>query len=77
MAKDPPTREQLEKWIDESRLGDFINAKGQTFKKMGLSLEKLTKKKAIDLAVGEPNLLRRPILVKGKKVVFGYKPEEY
>jgi len=40
---------------------------------MGLSLEKLTKKKAIELALKEPNLLKRPIVVMGKKVVFGYR----
>jgi arsenate reductase-like glutaredoxin family protein len=40
---------------------------------MGLSLEKLTKAKAIELALKEPNLLRRPIVVAGKKVVFGYR----
>ncbi len=44
---------------------------------MGLSIEKLTKKKAIELALEEPNLLKRPIFVKGRKVVFGYKPEKY
>jgi len=40
---------------------------------MGLSLEKLNKKKAIELALQEPNLLKRPIVVKGKKVVFGWR----
>lgn len=40
---------------------------------MGLSLEKLTKKKAIELALQEPNLLKRPIVVMGKKVTFGYR----
>jgi arsenate reductase-like glutaredoxin family protein len=25
----------------------------------------------------DPNLIRRPLVLSGRKVVFGYKPEEY
>lgn len=44
---------------------------------MNLGARKLTKSQAIDLMVKEPNLIRRPLLLKGKKAVFGYKPDEY
>ena len=36
-----------------------------------------SKKEAIDLMVQQPNLIRRPILVKGKTVVFGFDRERY
>ena len=36
-----------------------------------------SKKEAIDLMVENPNLIRRPILIKGSKVVFGYDKEQY
>ena len=31
----------------------------------------------IDLMLKEPRLIRRPILVTGKKVLFGFNPTEY
>jgi arsenate reductase-like glutaredoxin family protein len=31
-----------------------------------------SKKEAIDLMTAQPNLIRRPILVRGSKVVFGF-----
>ncbi len=31
----------------------------------------------IDLMLGEPRLIRRPILITGKKVLFGFDAEEY
>ena len=37
----------------------------------------MTKKQAINLMMEEPNLIRRPIVLAGRKAVFGYKPEEY
>ena len=36
-----------------------------------------SKKEAIDLMMEQPNLIRRPILVRGSKVTFGFNKEEY
>ena len=36
-----------------------------------------SKKEAIDLMMEQPNLIRRPILVRGSKVIFGFKKDEY
>jgi arsenate reductase-like glutaredoxin family protein len=36
-----------------------------------------TKKEAIDLMVENPNLIRRPILVQGSKVTFGFDKDAY
>ena len=36
-----------------------------------------SKKEAIDLMMAQPNLIRRPILVRGSKVTFGFNKEQY
>jgi arsenate reductase-like glutaredoxin family protein len=36
-----------------------------------------SKKEAIDLMMEQPNLIRRPILVRGSKATFGFKKEDY
>jgi arsenate reductase-like glutaredoxin family protein len=36
-----------------------------------------SKKEAIDLMVAQPNLIRRPILIQGRRVVFGFDKEAY
>ncbi len=77
LAKDPPSRELLERLIDEKHLEDFINTRSPVYKEMNLGARKLTKSQAIDLMMKEPNLIRRPLLLKGKKAVFGFKPDEY
>ena len=77
LAKEPPSRELLEKLIDEDHLEDFVNTRSPAYKERGLDVAKMTKKQAINLMMEEPNLIRRPIVLAGRKAVFGYKPEEY
>ena len=36
-----------------------------------------SKKEAIALMMENPNLIRRPIVIKGSKVVFGFDKEQY
>ena len=36
-----------------------------------------SKKEAIDLMMEQPNLIRRPILIRGSKVIFGFDKEQY
>jgi arsenate reductase-like glutaredoxin family protein len=36
-----------------------------------------SKKEAIALMMENPNLIRRPILIRGSKVVFGFDKDEY
>jgi arsenate reductase-like glutaredoxin family protein len=37
----------------------------------------MTKRQAIDLMMEEPNLIRRPLLVRGGRAVFGFDAEKY
>ena len=77
-AKDPPSRELLERLVDESRLEDFINKRSPSYKERNLGARKLTKKQAIDLMMEDPNLIRRPIVLSGaKRAVFGFDAEAY
>jgi arsenate reductase len=77
LAKEPPSRELLERLIDEKHLERFVNPRSPAFKERNLDLAKLTKSQAIALMLEEPNLIRRPLVVAKGKAVFGYGPEAY
>ncbi len=77
LAKEPPSRELLERLVDESHLEDFLNHRSPAYKELGLDRKRLTKSEAIDLMLREPNLIRRPLVVTKGKAVFGYKPDQY
>jgi arsenate reductase-like glutaredoxin family protein len=72
--KNPPTREFLEKHVDATKFLDYVSARSPVFKTQPLPR---TKKEALDLMVEQPNLIRRPVLVRGGKVTFGFDKEVY
>ena len=72
--RNPPTREFLERHIDATRFLDFVSTRSPVFKERALPR---SKKEAIDLMMENPNLIRRPILIKGGTVIFGFDKDRY
>ncbi len=72
--KTPPSRDFLEKHIDRERFLDFVSTRSPVFKGRPLPA---SKKEAIDLMMENPNLIRRPILIRGSKVTFGFDKDAY
>jgi len=74
ITKEPPPRAFLEKHVGADRFADFVSRRSPVFKDRPLPA---SKKDAIDLMLEQPNLIKRPILVAGLKVLFGFDKEEY
>ena len=72
--RDPPDRAFLEKHVESDRFLDFVSTRSPVFKQRPLPR---SKREAIDLMMEQPNLIKRPILVRGAKVVFGFQKENY
>jgi arsenate reductase-like glutaredoxin family protein len=60
--------------VDAGRFLDFVSTRSPVFKERPLPR---SKKEAIELMMEHPNLIRRPILIKGSKVIFGFDKEAY
>jgi arsenate reductase-like glutaredoxin family protein len=72
--KEPPSREFLEKHIDPDRFLDFVSTRSPVFKERPLPR---SKKEAIDLMMENSNLIRRPIMIRGSEVIFGFDKDRY
>ena len=72
--KKPPTREFLERHVDSERFLDYVSTRSPVFKDRPLPK---SKKEAIDLMMQNPNLIRRPVLIRGSKVTFGFDKTAY
>jgi arsenate reductase-like glutaredoxin family protein len=72
--KEPPSRAFLEEHIDAERFLDFVSLRSPVFKERPLPK---SKGEAIAMMMENPNLIRRPIMIKGAKVIFGFDKEQY
>jgi arsenate reductase len=72
--KQPPPREFLEKHVPAGGFQEFVSRRSPVFKERPLPT---TKRELIDLMLEQPNVIRRPILVKGARVLFGFDKDEY
>jgi arsenate reductase-like glutaredoxin family protein len=60
--------------VDDEHFLDYVSTRSPVFKQRPLPR---SKKEAIDLMVEQPNLIRRPVLIRGSKVIFGFDKEAY
>lgn len=72
--REPPSRAFLEKHVDAKNFLDYVSKRSPVFKTRPLPA---SKKEAIDLMMEQPNLIRRPVLVKGNTVTFGFDKDTY
>lgn len=72
--RNPPDRAFLERHIEAGRVLDFVSTRSPVFKQRPLPKSKT---EAIDLMMEQPNLIKRPILIRGGKVTFGFDKAKY
>jgi arsenate reductase (glutaredoxin) len=76
--KNPPTRETLEKIIDmlDGPVADLVR-KDKRFKELGLKADDYVQKKAVvALLLEHPELMQRPIVIRGKRAIIARPPEK-
>ena len=76
--KDHPTRESLEKIIDmlDGPVGDLVR-KDKRFKELGLNPNDYADKKTVvALLLKHPELMQRPIVIRGKHAIIARPPEK-
>jgi arsenate reductase-like glutaredoxin family protein len=71
------TEAELDKLIGARNHLDFLNPKNDLYRERGMKEKPPGRAEAIRLMSANPNLIRRPLLVSGKTVLFGFKPEEW
>ena len=68
--------DELESLIGERDYKLFLNTRNELYRERGMSKNPPPRKEAIRMMSEHPNLIKRPILVKGNKIVLGWNPEE-
>jgi Spx/MgsR family transcriptional regulator len=72
LAKERLSSAELEKLIGNRDHTDFLNTRNETYREENMKENPPSRKEAIKWMSKEPNLIRRPVVVAGGRVVLGF-----
>jgi Spx/MgsR family transcriptional regulator len=72
LVKDRMSAAELQKLIGKHDHEDFLNPRNEIFQKKKMDENPPSRREAISLMAKNPNLIRRPVVVAGGRVVIGY-----
>ncbi len=68
----PPLEEVLAMIIDRYGVKGSMNPRSAIYKEKGLGKDPPSKGEAIELMLKDPNLIKRPVIKKGDRVLIGF-----
>ncbi len=80
IVDEPPTVSELKTWISASGVGvrKWLNTSGLSYRTLGKAkVDAASDAEIVKWLAADGKLVKRPVLVKGKTVLVGFKPEAY
>lgn len=77
LGKSPMTTEELDLLIGQHDYKLFLNSRNELYRARKMKEHPPTRAEAVKLMAHEPNLIKRPLLVRGQKVVYGFDEEGF
>jgi arsenate reductase len=68
---------ELEELIDGRDYKEFLNTRNELYRSRKMKEHPPSRAEAIKLMAKEPNLIRRPVVLRGSQVVLGFDEEAY
>ena len=75
LAKERLSAAELEKLIGPRDHTEFLNPRNELFRRKKIKENPPTRREAIRMMAQEPNLIRRPVILCGGRVVLGFDAE--
>ena len=75
-GKNPLSENELREIIGEGPVENFLNTRTPLYREKNMKQKSPSIAEAIKLMLKEPNLLRRPVIIKGKKKLAGFNETE-
>jgi arsenate reductase (glutaredoxin) len=69
--------DELDKLIGKRDYLAFLNPRNELYRERGMRENPPSRDEALKLMAANPNLIKRPILVKGRSVLLGFEEEEW
>jgi Spx/MgsR family transcriptional regulator len=75
-GKNPLSEKELREIIGDEPIEPFLNTRTPLYREKNMKQKPPTKDQAISLMLKDPNLLKRPVIIKGKKKITGFNETE-
>jgi Spx/MgsR family transcriptional regulator len=76
LDKERVTSDELEQLIGDRDHREFLNTRNELYRRKNMKENPPSRADAIRMMVSEPNLIRRPVIVAGGRVVLGFDQEK-
>jgi arsenate reductase-like glutaredoxin family protein len=77
LDKQPLSESELDNLIGNRDYKDFLNTRNELFRERNMSEKPPARAEAIKLMSKTPNLIRRPLLVRGTQIIIGFDEAAY
>ncbi len=77
LDKERLTEEELDALIGKRDHIPFLNTRNELYRQRKMKENPPTRKQAIEWMAKEPNLIKRPLVVRGAKILFGFDEAGY
>ncbi len=75
LGKDRLTVDELDRLIGKRDYRMFLNTRNELYHARKMKENPPSREEALELMAGEPNLIRRPVVLRGAQLVLGYDEE--
>ena len=75
-GKNPFTEKELREIIGDDPIVPFLNTRTPLYRERNMKQKPPSKDEAIKLMLKDPNLLKRPVIIKGRKKLTGFDETE-
>lgn len=77
LATERLTETELEALMGQRDYKEFMNPRNELYRAQNMKEDPPSRAEAIQLMAKEPNLIRRPIVIRGSQMVLGFDEEAY
>ena len=77
LDKERLSEAELDELIGGRDYKDFLNTRNELYRTRGMKEHPPSREEAIKLMANEPNLIHRPVVLRGSRMVFGLDEEAY
>ena len=77
LDKERLTEAELDELIGERDYKEFLNTRNELYRRRKMKEHPPSRSEAIKLMAKEPNLIRRPVVMRGSQMLLGFDEEAY